>query len=128
VKPTPIKKVIKEVFSDSESESDTDDEPKKEVKIPNKYKKYEIFKNTSYLVSASREYIQKVLKEDYYDYWEFGQSMTNEYFFGIIHDKLKIPMDYLINEYNRIINESIVYKKNKDAMDCLLWYVILKKK
>ena len=61
MKPAPIKKVIKEVFSDSESESDTDDEPKKEVKIPNKYKKYEIFKNTSYLVSASREYIQKVL-------------------------------------------------------------------
>jgi len=66
------------------------------------------------LVSASKEYIQKVLKEDYYDYWEFGESMTNEYFFGIIHDKLKIPMDYLINEYNRIINESIAYKKDKD--------------
>ena len=112
-KPAPIKKVIKEVFSESESESDSDEEPKP-IKLPNKYKKYEIFKNTSYLVSASREYIQKVLKEDYYDYWEFGESMTNEYFFGIIHDKLKIPMNYLINEYNRIINESIVYKKDKD--------------
>jgi hypothetical protein len=73
-KPAPIKKVIKEVFSDSESESDSDEEPKP-IKLPNKYKKYEIFKGMSYLVSASREYIQKVLKEDYYDYWEFGESL-----------------------------------------------------
>ena len=113
-KPAPIKKVVREITSESESESDSDDDEPKPIKLPNKYKKYEIFKGMSYLVSASREYIQKVLKEDYYDYWEFGESMTNEYFFGIIHDKLKIPMDYLINEYNRIINESIVYKKNKD--------------
>jgi hypothetical protein len=91
-KPAPIKKVVREITSESESESDSDDDERKPIKLPNKYKKYEIFKNTSHLVSASREYIQKVLKEDYYDYWEFGESMTNEYFFGIIHDKLKVPL------------------------------------
>ena len=116
-KPAPIKKVIKEVFSDSESESDSDDEPKKPVKLPNKYKKYEIFKSASYLVSAAREYIRTVLKEDYYDYWEFGQSMKNEYFFGIIHDKLKIPMDYLINQYNKEITEYIAHEKKRDIPD-----------
>ena len=41
--------------------------------------------------------------------------MTNEYFYGIIDDKLKIPIDYLINQYNKEITEKIAHEKNSDV-------------
>jgi len=78
-----------------------------------KYPQYTKFKDSYFLTETVKDFIRTELNRNPYIYKDIVEPETNDDIYKLIDSKLKIPMDYLIKQYNDKIETEITYLNNK---------------